>query len=279
MSRAILFRCHYLNSHIVDVFRRIQEDCTGDDVFLLYDGTKNPIASNSPNVFSFTDRDISTLNYPLTDLWYNSDYPLLLFYKFRPEYKYYWQIEYDVRFTGNWLSLIDHACECDFLGTHVARYASIPDWNWWKEQECISVDKQLRVKSLFALLRFSNRALNVIDYHRSHGARGFCEWLVPTILNSSGCSISDIGGQSEFTPQDYKGRFYSPTTFDWRPVMKQAGPEIDWLFHPVRESLEVISNGVYHIGDIDIHSLPPMNKSKVNTGCSIIFDSQGFYFE
>ena len=262
MSRAILFRCHFLNAIIIDVFRHIQQDCPNDDVILLYDATRYPIRSDSPKVFIFSEQEISQSGYPffneqnlrekqISPLWYFSDYPLLFFHRQRPEYDSYWLVEYDVRFTGNWRMLFDQAPEGDLVGTHVARYVSSRDWVWWRQKDVLGVEDRLRVKCFFPLLRFSNRALDLVDFHRTHGMSGYCEMAVPTLLSVSGYTIRDIGGDGEFALPAWKNCFYSPETFNDQP-RQTAERAAEWLYHPVRESTEVTQDQVLRAGEIEI---------------------------
>lgn len=277
MRRAILFRCHYLNAFILDVFRKIQDDCPDDDVFLLYDATHCPIETDSPHVFIVSEADARKTTYPFINFWYHGDYPLLLFYKHRPEYEYYWMIDHDVRFTGCWRTLFDSIPQSDFAGTDVARYHSSKDWFWWREKDYIPLDDRLRVKAFFPVVRFSNRALNLLDRHRGKGANGFLEWAPTTILNSENYSIIDLGDHGEFTPSSCRGHFYSPDTFKWRPVMEQAGQAPDWLYHPVRESTETAQNKTLHVGGFEVRVLPAIESVKTakGTGC-IVFDMRTF---
>ena len=59
----------------------------------------------------------------------NFHFVLLDFYRQHPEYDYYWLIEYDVRFSGNWKTFFSffHDKDEDFWAAHVEIKEDNPD--------------------------------------------------------------------------------------------------------------------------------------------------------
>ncbi len=79
------------------------------DILLLYLLDKgNPYTeTEGVNIFTFNDEVLTALNYfPLgfTLVPGSNHFPLLKFYLFHPNYDYYWCIEEDVDFSGDWRS-------------------------------------------------------------------------------------------------------------------------------------------------------------------------------
>lgn len=51
-----------------------------------------------------------------------------------PKYAYYWFIEYDVWYSGNWSDIIRTSSLSDLLATHLHSYTEVKfekNWVWW----------------------------------------------------------------------------------------------------------------------------------------------------
>ncbi|MBD0275627.1 MAG: hypothetical protein ICV73_27325, partial [Acetobacteraceae bacterium] len=82
-----------------------------------------------------------------------------------------------------------------------------------------------------------------VDKAYREGWGGHLECSFATIASVSGLTIADLGGDGDFTPDRYRGRFYSgtirdvyraPGTFVFKPVFFRAGSRPDMLWHPVK---------------------------------------------
>lgn len=62
----------------------------------------------------------------------NNIFALLDFCRHHP-YRYYWLVEYDVRYSGEWVDFFKQFeyDESDLLGTTLHDYAYKPSWFWW----------------------------------------------------------------------------------------------------------------------------------------------------
>jgi len=206
----ILLCCHYVTGVIIKRFNDITRSCAGNfDVVLVCDTTKKTprISDRYPHHFFNVD-SIKTLGYKMYEghIWYHGDYAILDFFIKNPGYEYYWRVEYDVGFAGSWDTffnsfLDDHT---DFLGIRVRKYEEDPQWAWWTTAFQFAVDKDKRMAAFFPVNRFSNRALKMLDAKYKSGFYGFCEATVPTLINSEGFTVKDIGN-----------RFYDDETFSY----------------------------------------------------------------
>jgi hypothetical protein len=261
---AILVLNHYADRHLFELLAEIEATCgDGNDVYLLSDRTRPGISFARPppktKELSFTRDDLVALAYPgKQDIALpgaekrglklgNADLPVLMFYRQQPHYRYYWLVEYDVRFTGSWQTLFGafESNDADLLGTSLVRYAECPNWSHWRSLVVPPDDVQHddRIRGFFPVYRLSNDALACLHEAYQRGCGGHMETLVPTVLNRAGLRLEDIGGDGAFVSPHNVNRFYSnqrtsnelsPGTFVYRPARTEPGDQPDTLWHPVK---------------------------------------------
>ena len=226
-NTVILFCCHFLSSEIEREFSRLKKCCDKDfDVVLSYDCSRDPDRiSRDFSSHLFTAEQIRKMGYEFPEhegVWYHIEYSIIDYYLRNPQYDFYWRIEYDVRFGGDWGDFFRHFLDnkADLLATYVKTYKEDPHWNWWNainlqvEQDCLR-------GVFFPVVRFSRRSLASLDRKYRAGALGYCEIIVPTLLNIERMNIEDIGK-----------RFYDLFTVNFNGiVIKKKGK----LHHPVRK--------------------------------------------
>ncbi|MBF0595830.1 MAG: DUF3405 domain-containing protein [Candidatus Omnitrophica bacterium] len=211
----ILLRVHFLNEKILARYREILGACSAQyDVIFLSDNSKQAVYFVD-DCFShvINDADIYALGYPVSKgrgLYYHMDYAVLHFFRKYPQYSFYWVIEYDVSFEGHWRDFFSAFADngADVLATYVRSFADDPCWKWWKEHN-LKVE-QSRLLAIFCpVVRFSNRALQVLDDSHRQGLTGYCELVIPTLVREAGLIVSDIGKQ-----------FYDPlVTFNFNGIL------------------------------------------------------------
>ena len=176
-------------------------------------------------------------------------FPVLDFYLTHPEYDYYWVVEFDVRYTGDWghffssFEPFDH----DLITSHIRHYHDEPSFGWWctLHHPRETIDRARYLRSFNVIYRISNRALALIDQKQRDGWRGFIEVLFPTLLHISGYTLLDFGGDGKFIPAGRKNVSYtSGSTMDgylnpfcsirWRPSRSRAGMRKNTIYHPVK---------------------------------------------
>jgi len=251
----VIFQTHILNEDIISEFERIKT-ASGKQtsVVLFYDNTPSDFDASwfqsegdyflfdTETVFSFFGIDFNE-GY----LYGNANLPLLYYFSRYPEYQYYWLIEYDVRFTGDWPSFFNSfkASESDLLGTTLYSYQYCTDWTYWESLKPPhrQIDRDKMIRGFFPIVRYSKRACERLVNAYLEGWRGHFEVLVPTVLSMQGFSIEDIGGDCEFTPAERRNHFYqntpknealAPGTFRFQPSHSLPLELPDMLYHPIK---------------------------------------------
>ena len=173
------------------------------------------------------------------------DQAILAFRQIKPEYDYYWMVEYDVEFSGRWSEFFgafgDNAS--DLLSTSLYRQETNPTWAWWKSLVWPDDPKPESIRGFFPIARLSARAIDAIISAGQNGIDGFYETVWPTVVYHHGMRIEDIGGDGPFVRPANVNRWYtstntsealSPGTFVARPIRFRPGGEPNKLWHPVK---------------------------------------------
>jgi hypothetical protein len=225
------------------------------DVWLLLD-SRTPgageIARRFPRCHIIVESEMfSRLPYPRLDngrLYEHVHFPILDFFHTHPGYDYYWVVEFDVRYTGDWGSFLRafEPCHDDLITSHIRRFHEEPAFWWWYslDHPTETIDRARYLRSFNVIYRISHRALALIHDKQQNGWRGYPEVSLPTFLDTSGYTLLDIGGNGEFTPPYLKNRFYTSgsaagllnpfCTIRWRPSRSRAGIRRNKLYHPVK---------------------------------------------
>lgn len=212
---AFLFVTHRISNEIVERFYKLRNETKefGKTFFLLHLEDNRMLGLNSKynlTPYIFNTDSLNQLNYePITDTIIpgSNHFATLQFYLDYPSFKYYWVIEYDVIFTGNWNTFfpVMNSVEADFIASHIERFTDNPNWLWWETlhlDNIILKDYQY-IKSFNPIYRISNRALfhlNKLLMNRQNW--GHHEVLIPTMLNYLNFKIYDLYGKGEFMLMD-----------------------------------------------------------------------------
>lgn len=264
---ALLWNTHVWCREIEAEFERILSlDSRGSlDVWLVLDAKivgVEDIAKKYKHCMIIDPDDLfRRLPYPPIEgfgILHHSHFPVLDFFLAHRDYDYYWFIEFDVRYSGDWELFLAsfEPYTHDFIASHIRSYDEEPLWHWWgtlrHPEKTIARSDCLR--SFNVIFRISNRGLEFIDRAQRDGWQGFNEVSLPTLLHTGGYRIMDFGGDGRFTPPELKNRSYtshgmrdgllSPfCTMCWRPSRRKAGRRKNKLYHSVkpRQMLEPIS--------------------------------------
>ena len=254
---AVLFVSHIINDDIVARYEKLRHELPPNhELFWAFDAEGGDKAqalaySNQVRFFFFDSAMLNALGYTAitTTMIGSLNFVMQRFGLDHPEYDYYWIVEYDVVFTGNWHTLfadID-SLDADLVSTHIERYSAANwSWHWWHPAvwagRCIP--KERCIKSFNPIYRLSARGLQFMDTFLKAGNSGHYEMLMPTALFNHGYTLVDIGGYGEFTLPEFRNRYYiSDTginngTIRYRPVydpsyIRDIGAA-DKLFHPLK---------------------------------------------
>lgn len=249
MKQALIIVGHKLNANIIDLYNALSVSFSEyGDVYLILNTDVNVNFQSDKNIIYLTSEEIFSIGY--TPIEENSIIPgsnhfiLLWFYKNFSNYNYYWSIEYDVTFSGDWRTVFA-LCEgrnAHLLSTHIKHFIEDPYWYWWNALygEMSQIDIYDRVKSFNPIYRLSKDALCLIDEALLAGNYGHHEVLIPTLLYSKDYSIEDFGGIGSFTPKSFINKIYIQDelggTMRYRPVFRRVDKlrYINKLYHPIK---------------------------------------------
>lgn len=247
MKQAILFLSNKSSSSIMNNFNMLLPVQNMEfDCFFLYHKQEDilPKEIKSTNHYVFTSDILHELGYtPLQEnlLPGSNHFPLLKFYLDNLEYDYYWMIEDDVIFTGNWKYFFNTFANdsIDFISTNIKKYTKFSQWYWWNSlvtgKEEISDTSKIR--SFNPIYRLSNRALACINEALRKKWSGHHEVLIPTLLYHRGYTIADIGGKGPFVVKGKENKFYNEETLSYLPL--ELGNRPNTIYHPIKEKITI----------------------------------------
>lgn len=166
-------------------------------------------------------------------------FAILYFKTLYQEYDYYWLIEDDVWFNGNWNEFFGKfkSNNADLISSYFTTYSEFPNWYWWEAlttQEVIP--NEYKMRTFYPICRFSSKALQHLDEKLRMGNYGHGEVLVPTLLYLNGMSFYDLAyDQKLMIPSTDKAvGDHNNGSFRYRPVINRAEIIGEYLFHPVK---------------------------------------------
>jgi hypothetical protein len=188
---------------------------------------------------------------PGWDLWTggHTDLITMHYWLAHPGRDRYWAIEYDVRYTGPWRRFFDafERDDSDLLAPLLRRRRDVPGWANWPSLAVPGgephPDDEQAVSGFMPIFRASGRLMRAMDEGYREGWGGHIECSFATIAMARGLRVTDFGGDGEFTPERYRGRFYSgtardvhhaPGTLVFKPTFFRTGSRPDMLWHPVK---------------------------------------------
>ena len=242
MSRtALLIRTHYADDQLRGFVEQLRAD-GAFDVFILADERRGPVALGDAAKIVLTPELPAELGlYEGTPnlLWRCGDYALYAARRALPDYEAFWMIEPDVRLCStrpsDILSRFPPPDQVDFLAAHLR--PAEPDWNWART---MSADDGPVWRCLFALVRVSARALDVMLEERRRSSRLFEEsGQDPAFWPNDEAFTASALARNGLVCRDFNdfGQVYEPVGFSfWLPISEReflaAGRE-GWIYHPV----------------------------------------------
>ena len=142
-KNVIILSSHFVNQFIIQKIKKLQSDLNTNiyDIILLLNIDDGCEWNVPDDILCFTTNCESTneLGYEPIDetlIPGSCHFPMLRFYKGHPSYEFYWLLEYDVMYTGNWSTLMDECdknlSEYDFLSCHIEKFDENKNkyWPW-----------------------------------------------------------------------------------------------------------------------------------------------------
>lgn len=247
----ILFATHLDNAYVRHLIDKLKSEVENADLYVMYqaDACKGQFG-NDIQTYPFTIDSLNALNYnPIAETIIpgSSHFSVLQFFRDHPEYEFYWNVEYDVCFNGDWNMFFSvyEGIGDDFIASHIQTYEENPGWDHWDmmELENLVIDKHDFIKSFNPIYRISNRALLFLDGFLLQQHSGHNELLIPTVLHKEGYSMSDLGGSGSFShserhfytscaPHD---NWYTGSSMRYRPLYRiEDMTEPNVLYHPIK---------------------------------------------
>lgn len=250
MKTAILFVTHIYNEDIKRQIVKLDEETK--DFATLYVGFQaDKVGITLPDgirPFPFTVKELNRLGYRswgCTLMDGNFHFVMLDFYLKHAGYDYYWLIEYDVRFNGDWKNYFGFFADKDddFISAHIRDFSGDTRWTRWKEIELVNIklNHKILLHSFNPICRFSDRALSLLNERCLLGDRGHNEVLMPTLFRYFNLKISDFGGNGRFIYTGCSGLFYTDDPND------VCGDKCTHRFRPAHTEGEMALSGmIYH---------------------------------
>ena len=250
---AVLFITHFWDAACSAQIRKLRHELGQHyDIRVagyIPDGMPRPAVPDEVSAHFYSDQDLALLfpEHARYEHWHQFILPR--FFMDFPDYEHYWMIEYDVRYTGDWGTLLATLNDpgVAYYGVAMQRRASHPQWSHWRSLSTGSdeVASAHFVKSFTPLQRLSRPAISAVQAALGNGWSGHYEALWPTAIAHAGLQLEDIGGKGEFTPKSRLGQHYtcnvfdrnlSPGSFVFRPTFKehQISQWPPTLWHPVK---------------------------------------------
>jgi len=240
---AVLFLTEKDPKEIKNKYIKLKQEVKQASVFRIV--TRNEICKRSDDTLLYEHRYFKQLGYiPFVEhsiIPGSTYFALLYFWTLYPDYDYYWLIEDDVLYNGDWNSFFERFKDndADLVSTYFSSYQEVPHWHWWK---ALTTEKEVpydhRRRTFYPICRFSAQALSYLDQRLKRGDHGHGEVLVPTLLYLHGFSFHEIGSPEDATiiPSTDKAVGNNNTgSFRYRPIIKQNEIKGEYLFHPVKE--------------------------------------------
>ncbi|OOV17350.1 hypothetical protein [Flavobacterium sp. LM4] len=219
LKSALLLLTNKTNKVIYQKYESLSKVSNHHKAYLLFHSNhndENVEFKKNIRIFPFTNDILADIGYKAIGedlLPGNNHFPLLQFFLENPGYNFYWLIEDDVHYNGNWQDFFAFFLKfnsADFISSHMNDFNENPNWYWWNtlfHQKKIILSEN-KVRSFNPIYRLSNKALEYLHNQLKNGWQGHHEVLIPTLLKHGGFNIQDFGGLGPYVPENCKNRFY-----------------------------------------------------------------------
>lgn len=251
-DQAFLLFTNFVSDEVTAEYTKLRRDAgSRGQAWLLLQTEGNLMPWNRGRVYPWCLADCAGLGYaPLGNsiIPGRAQLPIFKFFLDHPEYRYYWLIENDVRFTGDWSVLFDafRDIDADLLTSHIRRYEDEPDWPLYPlSHPRQTIPPQRWLRCFHPIYRISHRALVFLHEVQREGWVGHSELLMPTLLHVNAFRLVDFGGEGRFVLPGMRNRFYRDApanpagelvhgTMRYRPVRTGVGSKRNKLYHPIK---------------------------------------------
>lgn len=258
----VIYKTHVMNRHIFSEYKKLSR--SGYDILLVVDNRANVFPHSGFDI-GFTRWNLIFLHYFLTEekhyqdlalplisfrgfdndlgrvLWTNSDYTIYLVRKTFPNYKYYWQFDYDCYFNGLDYSTFFTNYERNTEDLLICRFReSAPEWVWHNKSDWVYKNVK-KYMSFFPIVRLSAEASDFLYKKRLEHGKIF------EGLYDPGCPDGEVRiiFSEMFVPTELMNNHFSCASL---PAMRGVGANektINELFYGQKKFLHH-DNAMYH---------------------------------
>jgi len=243
---AIIYLTSRANEGIESKFSKLKTEVTQHRVFRVV--TKNENYEQSGDTLLYEHHYYKQLGYiPLDEqriIPGCTYFAILYFRKHYPDYDYYWLVEDDVWYNGDWSKFFKsfEGNNADLVSAYLTSYKEAPHWYWWNTLVTESfVPNYYKMRTFYPICRFSAQSLDYLDQRLKKGDHGHGEVLVPTLLYLHGLSFYDIANNEDklIIPSDDRAiGDRNNGSFRYRPFIAPEEIHGEYLFHPVKEDVQ-----------------------------------------
>lgn len=254
----VLFRTHKFNNIIDNNLKHLKK--SKKQVEVLFDYSNS---SKQDNCVNFSLEDIKASGYSIGNIsqlyrtfmnnpdrslikrfptlrmqqiWYNIGHYIVLFYDKYPNYKYYWSVEYDVKFKGDWddfFSIYNNS-KIDYLGVDIQETKIDDTKGYWGLFD-FDVPYKKRLRCFGTIQRLSNRLLKAVSDELKQGRHTYFEQLFPSVAKHYNYSVKDL---NEIAVNKTGQQIYTGSTMTYEDITLNQYVHLanskNKLFHPVR---------------------------------------------
>ncbi|MCX4275460.1 MAG: hypothetical protein OSJ27_06735 [Candidatus Gastranaerophilales bacterium] len=262
-GKSLLFiATHVMNKGIISEYKKLCNTCKDKyDVILLLDNTKFNFKSPSPvcnrifygieiKCFLFDENIHDFLNLPYHHvekegnfgqvMWCNADYRFYYVRKFFPNYKYYWQFDWDCFCNGDSYAPFLKKYEnnsSDLLIALLRNEEHRSEWCWTHQVNWIYGDNINLYGSLFPVCRLSANAIDYLYEKRLEHAKLFKSFLNDPDARWIFCELfvpTELGLNEKFTMAGIENEYirFRPV-FDLNTERLYEEPDFH-IYHPVK---------------------------------------------
>ncbi len=177
MKQAIIFLTHVFDEKTSQLFNKIQKDIKSFDTYIMTDRPDVIPFELKSCIISFSSDDLEcarkqgVLDFDM-DIARMKALHIFQKNKIPISYDYFWFIEYDVYYHGNWEDIFLINDSSDLLATHVHHYNENKyedQWKWWNSFSSPVSPVPCLTKAFLPLYRISKKGIMIINKSVDNG--------------------------------------------------------------------------------------------------------------
>lgn len=261
MKNCFVLVTHKIDNYVLNKWTRMKSDFAMSDVscYLAVDFTRLPQVDDSILHSAVNDKvvdlkdiwafDEGSIKRYLQNIGYDIQYyepggrlfygnimlAFMTFFLNHYNFDYYWFVEWDVAYSGNWSYLCskNDNNDADYISySCLTNTYSNPSWFHYGQWSTKTIDpfkEEELVKTFNPIMRLSKRALEHLDMVYKKGNSGFYEIFLGTVLKRDGYKLGGFLENGDLTPD---GFIYLPggRSLDFNSVKVKPNK----LYHPVK---------------------------------------------